>query len=78
MKLYNGTISNWRKVEFNKTRYPDLPDNLGFVIQGTSRGHPKGFKNIRTSPVVKHNKQTGEIETLNSRYSLVGEDHEVS
>ncbi len=40
---------------------------------GRSESHPQfAGMDIRTSTVLKHDEETGEIETRNSRYTLVG------
>lgn len=71
MKPYKGEISNWYKNHFNKYAFPSLGENLGYTIVGKPHGHPEFITWIYTSAVVKHNQETGEIETLNSRYKLV-------
>ena len=48
--------------------------SLGYVVAGFRSETPKLGTYWRTSLVVKHNKRTGEIETLNSRYKLVGKE----
>jgi len=73
MKPFRGEIHNWRIRRFDKIKYA-LPESLGYVIYG----HPSGHRNlsnwIQTSAVVSHNLETGEVETLNSRYQLVGNE----
>lgn len=67
-KPYFGRITDWRKA-------PAVSGNgLGYVIEGRFLDHPliKGLGH--TSWVVKHDMNTGEIETRNSRYTLVGEE----
>jgi hypothetical protein len=67
VKPHKGEIHRWKKFDFSKTHPHECYDNLGYVIFG--------FRNnttyMRTSPVVKH--EGNEIETINSRYTLVGE-----
>lgn len=64
-KPYNGTIENWYMMECN--------GGLGYYIMGTLMEHPDfGKKFTNTSYVVKHDKLTGDIETRNSRYRLIG------
>jgi hypothetical protein len=68
MKPHRGTIYMWSKVEHPiiKEMYPE---SLGYKIKGIPQGHSEFVNWILTSPVVK---QEGcEIETLNSRYTLV-------
>lgn len=69
-KPFKGEIHNWGEIFFNKEEYPEFKDTLGFVIFGTPSGHPSFTNWLRTSPVVKFDETTGEIETLNSRYLL--------
>lgn len=71
MKPFKGDISNWVKVFFNKKDFPEAPESLGYYIKGIPHGHPEFHNWICTSPVVKHDESTGEIETFNSRYKLV-------
>jgi hypothetical protein len=74
-KPYRGEIHNWEKRRFDKDRNC-LPENLGYVIFGRPKGHPSFSRSIQTSAVVSHNEETGEIETLNSIYQLIGEGRE--
>jgi hypothetical protein len=74
-KPYKGVIRNWAVEVISEDRLGLLRtlygENLGFVIVGTADDHPQfGQERIRTSVVVKYNKKTGELETLNSRYKL--------
>jgi hypothetical protein len=65
-KPHNGELHDWFKMPAG-----DL--GLGFVVFGRSHGHPVwGGGEMRTSYVVAHDEATGEIETRNSRYTLVG------
>lgn len=67
-KPYKGILTNWAKRSCNY--------GLGYYIIGTFLGHPEfDGMNGHTSYVVKHNEETGEIETRNSRYVL--DDKEV-
>lgn len=63
-KPHNGRIEKWRKVTTD--------NGLGYLIRGYSLDHPhyKGSF-MYTSYVVRHDEASGEIETLNSRYTLV-------
>lgn len=60
-KPHKGVIKNWIKLPCDEglgyAVFGDAPDTEGWVI--------------RTSYVVKHDEATGEIETRNSRYTLV-------
>lgn len=76
-KPYKGEISSWVKIPFDveatKKLYGEDP-GLGFIIAGTFENHPKFGRSPggTTSWIVHHNEETGEIETRNSRYKLVG------
>lgn len=63
-KPHQGKIHDWFRIQ--------LPSG-GYCIYGRSEGHPQ-FNNqsIRTTPIVNHDRITGEIETQNSLYTLVG------
>lgn len=66
-KSHKGKIEHWFKM-------PCL-GGLGWRACGMSIGHPEfDGSNIRTSYVLNHDQQTGEIETRNSRYTLIGEE----
>ncbi len=66
-KPHLGRIENWCKQEC------DLKYGLGFVIVGRFLDHPRlALKHGHTSYIVSHDEKTGEIETRNSRYKLVG------
>lgn len=72
MKPYQGEIHNWYKLEIPKDKRKEYPKNLGYVIRGVPINGR--FVNwMQTSLVIKHNKKTSVIETLNSRYKLVNE-----
>lgn len=64
-KPHKGSLKNWYKYEIDAYG--------GYVIEGTFVGHPQ-FNGLfgHTSFVLSHNEETGEIETRNSRYTLVG------
>jgi hypothetical protein len=61
-KPHKGIIKNWRK-------HPLSPGFGAYVVIGSYGDRDEFF--IRTSPVVSHDEATGEIETRNSRYTLV-------
>jgi hypothetical protein len=65
-KPHKGKIENWHT-------YP-VPHGLGYMVIGTFVDHPQ-FKGLRghTSYIVAHDEDSGEIETKNSRYKLVGD-----
>ncbi len=70
-KPHHGRIQHWKKVQPVGER--------GFYIVGSFMDHPMLGKHggrSRTSQVVKHDGATGEIETRNSRYMLVGPELE--
>lgn len=64
-KSHKGRISRWRK-------HP-CAGGLGYKILGVLEQHPE-FKwaYCATSPVEKHDEDSGEVETRNSRYTLAG------
>lgn len=65
-KPHHGRIQNWHKQ-------PCGDHGLGYMIMGTLLDHPTiPVKHTNTSYVVKHDEATGEIETRNSRYRLIG------
>lgn len=65
-KPHKGRIENWQK-----TQHP-LAGGLGYIIEGRFLDHPEfALMNGHTSYIVKHDETTGEIETRNSRYTLV-------
>ena len=65
-KPHYGRIQDWRKVECTRK-------GLGYIVVGHFLDHPEfaGCKNAHTSYVIKHDEESGEIETRNSRYTLV-------
>lgn len=66
-KPHNGTITGWRRV------YCQREHGLGWFVEGRNADHPtKAAADVRTTEVVSHNPATGEIETVRSRYRLVG------
>lgn len=67
-KPHKGCIDKWRKDWIR----PDIRKGLGYMVVGTSVGHPEFVGWIHTSYVVKH--VGNEIETRNSRYTLIGEE----
>lgn len=65
-KPHYGRIENWQEEACGK-------HGLGYLIVGRFLDHPAyALQKGHTSYVVKHDKATGEIETRNSRYTLVG------
>lgn len=69
-KPHRGTITGWY-------RFPDTAEGLGFRIIGKFEQHERlaGMR-AKTSVVVKYDEKTGEIETSNSRYTLVGPEYQ--
>jgi len=65
-KPYKGRIADWVKTHCNPAF------GLGYIIEGIFIDHPQ-FAGMHghTSYIVKHNEETGEIETRNSIYTLV-------
>ena len=77
MKPYRGRIYHWKRVPFDieSTRaYYQEPTGLGYTIHGYTTDPPKLGTWWRTSWVLSHDLETGEVETRNSRYTLVGEE----
>lgn len=65
-KPHKGKISNWAKRETISQK------GLGYYIIGKFVDHPDFAGDFgHTSYVVAHDEVTGEIETRNSRYTLV-------
>jgi hypothetical protein len=66
VKPHKGSIKNWRRLPCHQ--------GIGFYITGIFVDHPQ-FAELygHTSWVVKYDPSTGEIETRNSHYTLVGE-----
>lgn len=66
MKPHLGKITDWY-------RYECEGHGLDYRIIGRFIDHPK-FAGLRgnTSHVIAHDELTGEIETRNSRYTLIG------
>lgn len=75
-KPFKGEIHLWHKRYFDPKewarQYPADPTVLGYSIAGTPVGHPVFQGWLCTSPVIAQ--EGNEIETLNSRYTLVGEE----
>lgn len=69
MKPHKGSLKNWFKEDWGCAGL-----GLGYMIRGEFVDHPEfaGCKNGHTSYVVAHDEATGEVETKNSRYTLVG------
>ena len=68
-KLHKGRIENWSKHFVNENY------GLGYIILGRFLDHEDfAFQRGHTSWVVAHDKETGEVETRNSRYTLVGKE----
>lgn len=68
-KLHKGSIENWFKLPCSKDK------GLGYYIVGDFLNHPDfGNKTTNTSWVEKHDVDSGEIETRNSRYTLIGKE----
>ncbi len=65
-KPHKGRIGRW-------TRITTLNDKV--CVAGLALEHPEfGGHYMRTSYLVSHDEETGEIETRNSRYTLVGKE----
>jgi len=76
-KPYNGEIHSWQKIPFDTKKYTEIykeDAGLGYVITGHVLHHPHySWKSpFHTSLVVSFNEETGEVETRNSRYKVIG------
>lgn len=70
MKPHRGRIAGWKKTPWQE------PNSLGFCIEGTFLDHPRfAGRFCHTSNVVAIN--GNEVETRNSRYTLVDADETV-
>lgn len=58
-KFHWGEITNWRKKPIGEDRE---------IIVGLM----DGYMEVMTSVVVSHDETTGEVETRNARYKLIG------
>ena len=67
-KPYKGFIRDWQRQTLKDGRY---------IIWGTFDGHP-WFHNSHghTSIITFHDTATGDVETLNSRYTLIGPEND--
>lgn len=69
---YKGEIHDWHMIR----------SGTGVVVLGRPVGHPEFINWIKTSLVVRHEIGEGDqpdfIETLNSRYKLVGPELSLS
>lgn len=65
-KPHKGRIKDWFKYECDAKG--------GYIIRGRFVDHPE-FAGLagHTSLVLSHDEATGEIETRNSRYTLIGQ-----
>ncbi|MFA6134686.1 MAG: hypothetical protein WC869_11790 [Phycisphaerae bacterium] len=64
-KPHKGRIEAWFRLP--------CTEGAGFYVMGRFLEHPAfGAKFTNSSPVYKHDATSGEIETRNSRYTLVG------
>lgn len=78
-KPYKGEIWRVQKHEFSEDQKQKLNEmygpNLGFIFYCDFLNHPvfRGLDGFggHTSLVVKYDEETGEVETLNSRYKVV-------
>lgn len=78
-KIYKGEIGGARIVRVPIDIASKYPTNLGYIFQGNFVNHPK-FRGLdaiggTTSLVVKYDRKTGDVETLNSRYKLIYDDN---
>jgi len=87
MKKYGGKIENWQMhtvsdkpedVARAAQMYDDFEMDKVMAFTGNVVDDPlgrweKGW-HMRSSLVFSHNKETGEVETMNTRYTLIGEE----
>ena len=65
-KPHKGRIEKWTKL-------PCTSRGLGYIVCGHFVDHDRfAGKDGHTSAIIAHDSATGEIETLNSRYTLIG------
>lgn len=71
-KPYKGEIYNVRKYEVPEDMSKKYGPNLGYLFLCSFKNHPQ-FMGERgnTSLVVSYDEETGEVETLNSRYKVI-------
>lgn len=72
-KPHKGRFLFHRKVEYDNHKIYEGVETLGFLFVGQFLDHPTLSHNPggHTSLVVKYDEETGEFETLNSRYTLI-------
>jgi hypothetical protein len=79
-KPYKGELCSWRKVACDAMGYdtPVFGAEGYYYIMGFAHKYCPIDEHIRklgtvrcTSRVLSHNEETGEIETINSRYKLI-------
>lgn len=76
-KPHNGQITNWW-LHYPLSDFEPPEGAPGYIVRGDLIDHPMWnasdpwMKGSNTSWVLTHDEATGEIETLNSRYRLVG------
>lgn len=73
MKPFKGEILNWTTRQVDPIHEHEYKEKtLGFYVTGTFKDHPQFHGRYgHTSMIVKVGKR-GMVETLNSRYRLVG------
>jgi len=71
-KPFKGRISKVVKYDVGPGVSSKFETNLGYIFLCTFEGHDE-FDGLRghTSLVVSYDEETGEVETLNSRYQVV-------
>lgn len=70
--VHQGKITDWKRYDVRHL-LPPGGNTLGYCIVGYFPEHPVwSDRYARTSVLVSHDEATGEIETQNSRYTLVG------
>lgn len=70
-KPHKGRIDNWMRLPWPSEQ------GVGYMVLGKFLDHPTVGKHggfSHTSLVLKHDLETGGIETLNSRYTLINKE----
>lgn len=76
-KPHKGNLYHWRKSFFNQKEFEKLYGEdcgLGYIICGYRSKVARMGTYWQTSWVVAYDPETGEIETRNSHYTLVGKE----
>lgn len=73
MKDHKGSLTNWWVFYPDRAEKFAPKESLGYIIRGTFVDHEDfAGEDGHTSWVVSHDETSGYIETMNSRYTLLG------